>query len=295
MSRSREVLNKNFESIASNFSGAIFPSVNLVPFMTCYRTDQKKLYRLQEDLLTWKLEVDYSSGFPVVNGSINSDVAKKANELTAEYVSKIEVSSDSEGIIVTSIENGVATKRDVNLKPKYAELLDFFYPVGHILVTASSLNPAEKMGGVWKQIPEGTFLVAAGTSTKYRQGVTGGEAEHVLKVDEMPSHNHGGATSNSGEHSHTANSAGDHYHGSGWGERNTYGSNYGIYDSNNNHVGSGDTDNDNAIHRTSTNGAHTHTTTTNGAHTHTIQSDGGGKAHNNLPPYIAMYMWQRIA
>ena len=26
-----------------------------------------------------------------------------------------------------------------------------------------------------------------------------------------------------------------------------------------------------------------------------IQSSGGGKAHNNMPPYLEVYMWKRIA
>ena len=49
MSRSRETMNNNWESIISDFSGDSFPTINIFPFMTCYRSDKKKLYRLQED------------------------------------------------------------------------------------------------------------------------------------------------------------------------------------------------------------------------------------------------------
>lgn len=46
-------------------------------------------------------------------------------------------------------------------------------------------------------------------------------------------------------------------------------------------------------------GAHTHTMTIGsaGAHTHsvTVANTGGGQAHNNMPPYLAVNMWRRTA
>lgn len=36
-------------------------------------------------------------------------------------------------------------------------------------------------------------------------------------------------------------------------------------------------------------------TSSAGAHSHTIYSTGGGEAHNNMPPYVAVYRWVRTA
>ena len=60
-------IDENLQSLKSDFSGTVFPTEHLVEGMTCFRTDQKKVYRLMSDLITWKLESDlnYDGGVTV--------------------------------------------------------------------------------------------------------------------------------------------------------------------------------------------------------------------------------------
>ena len=51
---------ENLQSLKSEFSGTSFPTENLVAGMTCYRTDEGKVYRLMSDLNTWEIENNFS-------------------------------------------------------------------------------------------------------------------------------------------------------------------------------------------------------------------------------------------
>lgn len=105
------------------------------------------------------------------------------------------------------------------------------------------------------------FVIGAGDT--YEVAATGGEATHTLTSSEMPSHTHAATTTSAGEHTHTLGADQDAAQGT-----------YGF-----------------SIHGSST-GAESYkgSTSSAGAHTHTItvKETGGGKAHNNLPPYYAL-------
>lgn len=120
------------------------------------------------------------------------------------------------------------------------DVLLLAYPVGALFISTESTSPETLFGGTWEQIKD-TFLLAAGDN--YTAGTTGGEAEHTLTVEEMPSHSHHGtpkyyiATSVSAET-----------------EKNA---------------------------QTGTQGLTSET--------------GGNQPHNNMPPYLAVYVWKRTA
>lgn len=65
----------------------------------------------------------------------------------------------------------------------FVNLLDIVYPVGSIYQSMNATSPADFIGGTWTKIK--TFLYGADTSQE-----TGGEAEHTLTTNEIPSHFH---------------------------------------------------------------------------------------------------------
>lgn len=78
------------------------------------------------------------------------------------------------GLAVTNQNNAATVIRDG-------------YAIGDYYFSANE-NPASKFGGYWEEVPNGTFLMAAGAGGTVDQ--TGGEATHTLTIDEMPSHSH---------------------------------------------------------------------------------------------------------
>jgi microcystin-dependent protein len=126
--------------------------------------------------------------------------------------------------------------------------------------TSSNFRLPDLRGRVLGMIGNGSGL------TSRALGDAVGEEAHVLTIPEMPSHNHGGATSSDGAHSHTTNATGD---------------TVGLAFKNGQATPSG-LDNDGDELNLSTTGALTINSA--GAHAHTINAQGGGNAHNNMQP-----------
>lgn len=135
------------------------------------------------------------------------------------------------------------------------------FPVGGIYISITSTNPSSIWAGTtWEQFAKGRTLVGLDSSDPdfTTSGHTGGKKTHTLTTDELPAHGHGMAHT----HSYTGPNTGS------W------------------KVGTGK--------------AHTWCTsaggkTSGGASKATTDNAGGGLAHNNLQPYIVVYMWKRVS
>ncbi len=67
-----------------------------------------------------------------------------------------------------------------------------YYKVGDLFLTTNSENPSLRFGGTWELYGKGKVLVCVDPDDSDFSAVkkTGGEKEHTLTIDEMPSHNH---------------------------------------------------------------------------------------------------------
>ena len=151
-----------------------------------------------------------------------------------------------------------------------SSLIDDIYPVGAIYMTTdANFNPAAKFGGKWSKI-QGRFLFGAKNDVpEWTSGETGGQNEVTLALEEMPSHNHGSMNLTGGFRS-IAYKSNPHP--------------YGIVSL------SGDNANDRTITYKS-GGFGAQTFHVNASHTHSTQ--GQGRAHNNMPPFLAVNIWER--
>lgn len=163
-----------------------------------------------------------------------------------------------------------------NAIAKFAPMLDTMkkiYPVGSIYMSTVSTNPATLFGfGTWEAMPAGRVLLAQGKSswgTTYNAGSTDGEATHQLTVGELPAHNHTASTNTTGNHTH---------------QFQLYGPN-----GNTNMNFPSDFDTNYARNKGTTLSAGNH------SHTININNTGSSQSHNNMQPYLAVYMWKRVS
>lgn len=84
LTNSLPLINAAFQILLSNSSGTAFPTENTVIGMTCFRTDQSKLYRLIDATPTWKLEFDFAKTFGVADSAALADLATALNANPAD-------------------------------------------------------------------------------------------------------------------------------------------------------------------------------------------------------------------
>lgn len=135
-----------------------------------------------------------------------------------------------------------------------AEIMLVLYPVGAVYISVNSTSPASLFGGEWTQI-KGRFIIGTGTPENNDDGTSPGSYDFA-------------AGSKGGEATHTLTVDEMPSHAHKVVTRTLAGNFQGYF-------------------------------TTTGNTTDTIgdietKSAGGGAAHNNLPPYLAVYMWKRV-
>ena len=138
--------------------------------------------------------------------------------------------------------------------------MDTVYPVGSIYMSVNPTSPAALFGGSWEAI-QGRFLIGKDNEQFITAGAMGGEAQTTLPVNQMPAHK--GHLYGNGDAVWSTTSEDTYYMASGllskYGKDRPY-----IVRAGNEAVPRGFT-------------------------------RGGDQPHNNLPPYLVVYMWKRTA
>lgn len=150
-----------------------------------------------------------------------------------------------------------------------AELDDMFlnrvYPVGAVYISLTATNPHDLFGGTWEQI-QGRFLLAVGANTANTTTAYGSMSASAINRS---------AGEQGGEVAHTLTTSEmpEHAHPIRYGS-----------------VGSSSGDTYASV-RVPYNQAQARV----GEDNQGMEAVGGGQAHNNMPPYLAVYMWRRTA
>jgi len=142
-------------------------------------------------------------------------------------------------------EEGNILAKSILLKENTFIDFDLIYPIGSVYISVNDINSSVLFGGVWDPIKD-RFLLASGDT--FLSGSLGGEVNHTLSIEEMPSH------------SHELNSPFYKF------SEMAYGFNGQVY--------KGDKVQDN-VQNTSV--------------------VGGSQPHNNMPPYLVLNIWKRVA
>jgi len=168
------------------------------------------------------------------------------------------------------------------------EILQAVYPVGAYFFSHVNTPPNTLFGfGTWSQVAKGRMLIGVdetGDTDWDTAGDTGGAKTHTLTSAESPGHTHSKGTLD------TTQTGSAHTHGPGSytiAQRAAVGSAAGAAKGNTTSAGDAQVQGN--------------SDTSGSGHTHTISGETGGvigtngQAHNNMPPFLAAYIWRRTA
>ena len=145
-------------------------------------------------------------------------------------------------------------------------LLNALYPIGSIYQSTTSTNPGTLFGGTWSQTGlAGRMLV--GANSTYTAGSTGGASTVTLTANQSGTPAY--TTTTDGSHTHTAMTLKLYKNAV------VAGSNRSHFDKNGTHSSS------------------TRTSSSDGYHGHWVSAVNATTAHENMPPYLVVYMWTR--
>lgn len=167
--------------------------------------------------------------------------------------------------------NGIFSQNNISL-------LDYCHPIGSLYFSINATEPSTLFGGTWQRIKD-VFIFCAGNM--YNAGDRGGEANVTLGINQLPSHNHSASSSYSGA---------DFYirHGKSAGtDIITGGFNTSVEAGTGPSWGNGISTEKYQHNIDKVNISGTVSTT--------IGNTGNGQAHNNMPPFLTYYCWQRTA
>ena len=155
----------------------------------------------------------------------------------------------------TNIKNNLNknTSDIASLNSTIEEYWKTIYPIGSIYIsTIATFNPNTVWGGTWEQTASGRCLI--GANSTYPLGSTGGEAEHTLTLNEIPSHDH---NLSDWAMSWKQNGVQGEVNLNVSATAEAWSNNHGYFKS------------------------------------QTSKTTGGDQPHNNMQPYLAVYMWKR--
>ena len=143
------------------------------------------------------------------------------------------------------------------------------FPIGYIWMSTVDTDPSTIVGGTWERIQD-TFLLAAGSN--HDAGDAGGAETVTLTTSQIPAHTHGSKELTGSWEIGTARIGGTTTPSGIVTNRSRATTTY---------------------FSTATSGSTANTVGFNVNATHEHTSVGGGEAHNNMPPYLTVDMWER--